>query len=194
MTNVDLSNYDNSWYTPGRSSLVRAAWFLVGSPIVTCSINPSSSLRRLVLRLFGSKIGAGVVLKPGLRIKYPWKLEVGDNTWIGEDCWIDCLELVTIGSNVCLSQGCYLCTGNHDWSDPLFGLIVKKIQIRDCAWVGAKSIVCPGVQLGEGSVLGAGGVAKGDIPSMEIWAGNPAKFVRRRDIRQSSMLAQVAST
>ena len=193
MTGINLKNYDNSWFKTGRSALVCAAWFFLGSPIVSCRINPSSAVRRFVLRLFGSKVGAGVVLKPGVRVKYPWRLEIGENSWIGEDSWIDCLALVSIGSNVCLSQGCYLCTGNHDWSDPSFGLIVKPIHIGESSWVGAKSLVCPGVVLGPGSVLSAGSVATTSIPPMEIWAGNPARFTRRRELRSSSTVSQAAT-
>jgi putative colanic acid biosynthesis acetyltransferase WcaF len=192
MTRVELENYDNSWFSPGRSSFIQAAWFLVGSPIVSCHFNPSSSLRRFVLRLFGAKIGANVVLKPGVRVKFPWRLEIGENTWIGEDCWIDSLDRVSIGSNVCLSQGCYLCTGNHDWSDPSFGLIVKPIHIGDGAWAGAKSVIGPGVTLGSHAIASAGSVVFKSIPDFEIHRGNPAVFVRRRDLETGGRKQQAA--
>lgn len=180
---VDLSRFDNAWYRPGRAGVVCALWFLVGSPLLRCSVLPFSAVRRWLLRLFGGRMGRGVVLKPGLRVKYPWLLSVGDHSWLGEDCWIDNLEQVTIGSNVCVSQGAYLCTGNHDWADPAFGLIVKPITLRDGCWVGAKAIVCPGVTLNECAVAAAGSMVSQDIPAYEIHAGNPASFVRRREIR-----------
>ncbi len=135
---MDLSKFDNSWYSPGRSRLVQAAWFFFGLPLLSCRIIPFSSFRRLLLRLFGARVGAGAVLKPGVRVKYPWLLAVGSHAWIGEDCWIDNLAKVEIGSNACVSQGAYLCTGNHDWSDPRFGLIVKPITLGDGSWVGAR--------------------------------------------------------
>jgi putative colanic acid biosynthesis acetyltransferase WcaF len=127
------------------------------------------------------------VWKPGLHVKYPWRLTVGDHTWIGEDCWIDSLADITIGSNVCVSQGAYLCTGNHDWSDPYFGLRVSPIVIGDGAWVGAKAVVCPGVNIEKLAILAAGSVATKSIPSAEIHVGNPAIYSRNRRIRDSSV-------
>jgi putative colanic acid biosynthesis acetyltransferase WcaF len=157
-----------------------ALWFFLGSPLVRSSLMPSSELRSWILRLFGARIGRRVVLKPGIRVKYPWRLSVGDDSWVGEDCWLDNLEQTSIGSNVCVSQGAYLCTGNHDWTDRSFGLIVKPIRLRDGAWVGAKCVIGPGVELGECAVAAAGSVVSRSIPEYEIHAGNPAAFVRRR--------------
>lgn len=179
---VDLSRFDNSWYNPGRSSLLRTLWFLIGQPLLRCSILPSSSFRVALLRLFGASIGRAVVIKPGVRVKYPWLLEIGDYSWIGEDTWIDNLATVRIGSHVCVSQGAYLCTGNHDWTDPKFGLIVQPIALHDCSWIGAKSILCPGVILGKGAVAAAGSVVTKNIPAWEIYAGNPAIFLRSRTV------------
>jgi len=142
----------------------------------------SSSLRVHLLRFFGARIGERVVIKPGVTVKYPWHLDVADDCWIGEDCWIDNLTTVQLGSNVCISQGAYLCTGNHDWSDPGFGLMIAPIRLMDGAWAGAKCILTPGTTLGEGAVAGAGSVVTGQIPDYHIYAGNPAVFVKRRTI------------
>ena len=183
---VQLAKFNNDGYSPGRSRMVQALWFFLGGPLVRCSLVPSSILRAWLLRLFGARIGHGVVLKPGVRVKYPWRLSVGDNSWIGEDCWVDNLEQISIGSNVCVSQGAYLCTGNHDWSDSSFGLIVKSIRLRDGAWVGAKCVVGPGVEFGECAVAAAGSVVTKSIPEYEIHAGNPATFARRRSFHDVS--------
>jgi putative colanic acid biosynthesis acetyltransferase WcaF len=107
-------------------------------------------------------------------------LTVGNNVWLGEDCWIDNLAPVSIGSSACLSQGCYICTGNHDWSDPAFGLIVKPVEIGAGAWVGARALITPGLILENGAVAAAGSVVTRSIPAWEIHAGNPASFVRHR--------------
>jgi len=104
-------------------------WFFAGAPIVRCQLLPFSSVRRFILRCFGAKVERGVVLKPGVRVKYPWRLSIGAHSWIGEDVWIDNLVEVRIGANACLSQGAYLCTGNHDWSDEFFGLQVLPIGL-----------------------------------------------------------------
>ena len=126
---VDLSKFDNAWYHVGRSRSVQALWFFLGAPMLRAPLNPSSKFKRWLLRVFGATVGAGVVIKPGVKVKHPWKLRVGDNVWIGEDAWIDNLGDVDIGPNACISQGAYLCTGNHNWTDPAFGLVVKDIRI-----------------------------------------------------------------
>lgn len=177
---VDLAGFQNAHYSPGRPGWVLAAWFFIGAPIVRCSVLPFSSVRVWLLRLFGAEIGEGVVIKPGVRIKYPWLLRVQDHAWLGEDCWIDNLVTVNIGNSACVSQGAYLCTGNHDWSDVHFGLIVKPITLQDGAWVGARAVVAPGITLGECAILTAGSVAKSDVPAYHIYDGNPAKLSRMR--------------
>ncbi|MCX6595973.1 MAG: WcaF family extracellular polysaccharide biosynthesis acetyltransferase [Acidobacteria bacterium] len=180
---VRLSRFDNSWYSPGRPFLVQALWFFLGLPLLRAAWNPSSQLRRGLLRLFGARVGAGVVIKPGVRVKYPWLLDIGDHAWIGEDAWIDNLAQVTIGRDVCISQGAYLCTGNHDWTDPAFGLIVGAITLQPGAWVGAQSVICPNTTLQEGAIVTAGSVATGTLDAMGIYAGNPATKVKTRLIR-----------
>ena len=124
------------------------------------------------------------MIKPGVRVKYPWHLEIGDHSWIGEECWIDNLTTVRIGKNACVSQGAYLCTGNHDWSDSRFGLRVEPIQLGEGAWAGAKCILAPGTVLGNYAVAAAGAVVRGCVPDFEIHSGNPAQRVRIREIRQ----------
>jgi putative colanic acid biosynthesis acetyltransferase WcaF len=182
MSRINLRNYDNSWYRPGRSSLWRTAWFFLGLPILRSSWIPSSSLRVDLLRLFGARIGERVTIKPGVNIKYPWHLTIGDDSWIGERCWIDNLTAVRIGSNVCISQGAYLCTGNHNWSSPGFDLMIAPIQLCDASWAGAMCILTPGTVLGEGAVASAGSLVIGAIPDYQIYAGNPAVFVKKRRI------------
>jgi putative colanic acid biosynthesis acetyltransferase WcaF len=182
MDEVDLSTFDNSHYHPGRSVLIRSVWFFVGLPLLRCAVIPSSGFRAALLRAFGASIGTGVMLKPGLRVKYPWRLVVGDYTWLGEDCWIDNIADVRIGSHACVSQGAYLCTGNHDWSKRSFDLVLGSITIMDGGWVGARAVVCPGVTVGTLAILTAGSIAAKDLTEREIHGGNPAVFLRKRPI------------
>jgi putative colanic acid biosynthesis acetyltransferase WcaF len=182
----DLSSYDNSWYSPGRNSAARVLWFFVGAPIVRCQLLPFSSARRFILRCFGAKVERGVVIKPGVRVKFPWRLSIGENSWIGEDVWIDNLVEVRIGANACLSQGAYLCTGNHDWSDHSFGLQVLPIVLEDGSWVGARALICPGVTIGQCGVAAAGSVVTKSVPAFQIHSGNPAHFVKQRIFRQTA--------
>ncbi len=193
MSKVQLSQFDNSWYRPGRSRWWQAAWFFVGLPLLRFSAIPFSGMRVCLLRWFGASIGEGAVIKPGVRIKYPWHFRAGDNCWLGEDCWIDNLAPVELGDDVCISQGAYLCTGNHDWSDPHFGLIPGPITLGNGSWVGARALLAPGVSLGDSAVAAAGSVVTKSIPAGEIHAGNPAVFARRRSIRKAGALRNVST-
>jgi putative colanic acid biosynthesis acetyltransferase WcaF len=180
---IDLSVPDNSALVRGAPLLIEAAWYFCGLPLLRSHWITSSFFRSRLLRLFGAKIGRGVYIKPGLRVKFPWYFDVGDHTWLGEDLWVDNLAQVTIGSHCCISQGVYLCTGNHDWSAPDMRLFRRPIRCERGSWVGARSVVCPGVTLGAGAIAAAGSVITRDIPAMEVHAGNPAGFVRRRELR-----------
>ncbi len=184
MSLVELRHYNNAWYDPGGSFAKRALWMLLGQPLFASSWLPSSGLRVRLLRAFGARIGQRVVIKPAVRVKYPWHLEVGDDCWIGEECWIDNLTTVRLGCNVCVSQGAYLCTGNHDWSDPHFGLRIEPIFLGEGSWAGAKSLLTPGTVLGNYAIAAAGSVVRGPVPEFEVYAGNPAQFVRVRRIRE----------
>ncbi len=183
MTPIDLRRYDNSWYSPGRSLAWRSLWMFVGLPLFRSTWFASSAARCTLLRLFGAQIGERVVIRQHVTVKYPWHLVVGDDCWIGEEVWIDNLIAVRLASSVCLSQGAYLCTGNHDWSDPAFGLKIAPIHLEHGAWAGAKCVLMPGVQLGEGAVAGAGSVVSGHVPAFHVVAGNPAVFIKERRIR-----------
>lgn len=179
---VQLSKYDNSWYSPGGGKVKQILWYLVNALFFLNPLNPVSSLKVWLLRLFGASIGKGVVIKPAVNIKYPWHLEIGDHCWIGERVWIDCLVKVSIGANVSISQGAMLLTGNHDYRSPNFDLIVKEIVIMEGVWIGAQSIVCPGVSCGSHAVLAVGSVATKDLEEYKVYQGNPAVSVRDRVI------------
>lgn len=165
---TDLSRYDNSWYNPGGNAIKRVLWYFINALFFISPLNPLSGLKCRLLRLFGAKIGKNVVIKPGVNIKYPWRLTVGDNSWIGERVWIDNLGQVTIGSNCCISQGAMFLCGNHNYKKDSFDLMVKDIIIEDGAWVGAMSTVCPGVTVGSHSVVTVGQTVKHDVRSYTI--------------------------
>ncbi len=177
---VRLDQYTNAEFRSGRRLLRELLWFVLGAPIVSCRWIPFNVVRTTVLRLFGAGIGRGVIVKPGVRVKYPWILSIGAHSWVGEDCWIDNLVEVTIGENVCVSQGVYLCTGNHRWDRVTFDLCCSAICIEDGAWIAARCLVGPGVSVGKCGVAMAGSVISRNIPPYEIHAGNPAKYVKIR--------------
>jgi putative colanic acid biosynthesis acetyltransferase WcaF len=132
------------------------------------------------LRWFGARIGQGVVLKPRINIKYPWRLSIGDHTWIGEGAWIDNLERVDIAENVCVSQAACILTGNHDYRDEAFALEAASVQVEQGAWLGAFTVVCPGVRVARGTVLTVGSILARDSEPEQVYRGNPAARVRPR--------------
>lgn len=180
---TDLSSYNNSWYNPGGGGIKRMLWYFTNVLFFLNPLNPISSIKVYLLRLFGAKIGKGVVIKPSVNIKYPWLLAIGDYTWIGENVWIDNLAQVTIGSNCCLSQGAMLLCGNHNYKKATFDLIVKPITLEDGVWIGAKATVCPGVTAHSHSILTVGSVASKNLDSNSIYSGNPSILIRSRIIK-----------
>ena len=127
-------------------------------------------------------MGEGVVIKPSVNIKFPWKLSIGDHSWIGENVWIDNLAKVSIGNNVCISQGAYLLTGNHNYKKTTFDLITAEIILEDGVWIGAKAIVCPGVTCKTHAILTVASVASKDLDAYTIYRGNPAIKINDRVI------------
>ncbi|MGA1621929.1 MAG: WcaF family extracellular polysaccharide biosynthesis acetyltransferase [Synechocystis sp.] len=179
-----LNNYSTGDYTVGASFLKQVLWFYLGDYLVQTKWIPIASFKVFILRLFGAKIGKKVNIKPGVKIKHPWRLVVGDYSWIGENVWIDNLVLVTIGPHCCVSQGAYFCTGNHSWSKANFNLITGTIQIEAGSWIGAKAVVGPGVTVQQGAVLCMGAVATQTLQSMHIYAGNPCQVIKVRQVEE----------
>jgi putative colanic acid biosynthesis acetyltransferase WcaF len=185
MHKTDLTKYNNDWYKQSnltRSFLASAIWYIVNALFINSYLLIPSSIKKSLLKLFGAKIGKNVTFKPNINIKYPWNLEIGDNVWLGEELWIDSLGKIKIGDNCCLSQGAMLLSGNHDYRQITFDLIVKDIVIEEGVWIGAKSIVCGGVTCHSHSVLSVNSVATKSLDAYSIFQGNPARLVRQREI------------
>lgn len=179
---VRLNSFKNSWYQPGKGLLIRLVWYFIN---ILFFINPlilSGAIKVTLLRIFGAKVGRGVVIKPNVNIKYPWRLTIGNYCWIGERVWIDNLADVVIGEHVCLSQGAMLLTGNHNYKSTAFDLMLGEIILEKGSWVGAQSMVAPGTIVRSHAVLSAGSIGKGELQPYTIYAGNPAVAVRERKI------------
>ena len=161
------------WH-PGASSLALTIWFCAGSPLLSARWLPGSVWRVQLLRAFGARIGKGCRFKPGLRVKFPWRLRVGQACWLAEGAWLDNLSLITLGDRVCLSQGVYLCTGNHNFRSSGFDLRLGPITIGDDAWIAARAVLAPNTQVGPGAVVAIGAVVSGVVPACAIMRGNPA--------------------
>lgn len=178
---TDLSLYNNTWYNPGHP-LKRVLWYIISLLFFQSAFCPFSGLKVFLLKLFGAEIGKGVCIKPWVTIKYPWLLKMGDWVWIGEHAWIDNLAQVRMGNHVCISQGALLLTGNHNFRLPGFDLIVKPITLEDGVWIGAKTVVCPGVTCFSHAVLTVGSIATKNLDGYGIYQGNPAIKVHERII------------
>lgn len=178
MTQQRLGVYNNDWFDRGRPFWVEAVWILAS--IYFSSSLPGSKARAWLLKLFGAQVGRGVVLKPRIRVKFPWKLSLGDDVWLGEAAWIDNLAQVKIASDCCISQGAYICTGSHDWASETFDLIVKPVVIEQGAWLGSYCRIAPGVTVGDDAVIGMGAILTTDADPGMVYLGNPALPVRRR--------------
>ena len=177
---IDLTSYTTKDYDPGPF-FRRAVWYVVSRLFLETRFPWPNVLKRMILIQFGCRISDGLVIKPRVKIKYPWYLSIGAHCWIGEGVWIDNLCEVTLGDQVVLSQGAYLLTGNHDYKKRSFDLILDPIEIKSGAWIAAKSIVCPGVTVEEYAVLTVGSVATQSLDAHSIYSGNPATFKRKRE-------------
>ena len=166
----------------GASKLKQILWYFISIIFVENILIPVSSIRIFFLRMFGATIGEGVVIKPGVKIKFPWKLIIGANSWIGEGVWIDNLARVSIGKSVCISQGAFIFTGNHDYKKITFDLFTLPIIIEDGVWIGALAVVCPWVTCGTHAILSVSSIANKNLEPYCIYRGNPAILTSKRVI------------
>jgi putative colanic acid biosynthesis acetyltransferase WcaF len=176
---VDLSRATLGNFRRTRGRHIEALWILVELFCVYNPLQVSSRVRRFVLRIFGARIGENVILRPRLRVKFPWNLSIADKCWIGEGVWIHNQAPVTIEENVVLSQESFITTGSHDIHSSM-DLLVEPVNIRQGAWVTTRCIVLRGVQIGENTIVTPGSVVHKNLPPDCIYGGNPAKFIRKR--------------
>jgi putative colanic acid biosynthesis acetyltransferase WcaF len=176
---MKLDEFNNSWYQPG-GYIKRWTWYVVNRMFFVTSIPYPYVVKRMLLRLYGARIGKRVVIMPNVSIKYPWNIGIGNHSWVGEGVWLQSLGSIDIKENVCISQGVKILTGNHNYKKKEFDLIVSDTLICKGAWIGAFSVLCPGITVGKYSVLTVSSVAKSSLDPNLIYAGNPAVFVRKR--------------
>lgn len=162
------------------SSTKMAVWYIIKMVFFLSAFPFPGKLKVILLRIFGAKIGSGLVIKPRVNIHFPWKLVLGNNVWLGEEVFILNFERVEIGNNVCISQRSFLCGGNHDFRIPSFPYRNGPITLNDGAWVGACAFIGPGVTIGIDSIVMAGSFAFSDLEPNGIFRGNPAVFVKKR--------------
>jgi putative colanic acid biosynthesis acetyltransferase WcaF len=158
-----LAQFTTGGYGGGRSLGWKAAWFAVQNLIFDRWWLPRR-LRPALLRLFGAKVGSGCVIRHGVRIHWPWNLELGDDVWIGEAAWLQSLVDIVVEDNVCISQRASIVTGSHDHRDPYFSYDNGPIVLRSGCWIATGAIVLRGVSIGRNAVVSAGAVVSGDVP------------------------------
>jgi putative colanic acid biosynthesis acetyltransferase WcaF len=174
---MDLSIYDNSDFDRGAPRWKEAIWTFVRFLFFQNAFPWPSPLRCALLRVFGAKIGRGVVIRANVNVSFPWRLTIGDHVWIGEDVGILTLATVTIESNVCISQRAYLCTGSHDFRREDFKLQVAPIIVREGSWIAAACFIAPGIEIGSRAIVSAGSVVFASVAPKTCVRGNPATVV-----------------
>lgn len=182
---VDLSRYDQSWFDRGRPGWVVLLWWLVQAIAFPITPHPMSGLRVGLLRLFGARVGRRVVIRPTARFTFPWKVEIGDYSWIGDDVVLYSLDQIRLGEHCVISQKSYLCTGSHDIHDVAFGLEVAPITVGSGAWIATDCFIGPGVEIGANAVIGARSSVFASMPSQYVCWGSPCKphYVRTVEVR-----------
>lgn len=166
----------------GKSAIYVQTWWIIQSTLFKLSPQFMYRWRRFLLSLFGAEIGKGVIIRPTVKITYPWKVKIGDYSWIGDDVVLYSLGEIEIGRNAVISQKSYLCTGSHDYSKANFPIYAKKIYIEDECWIATDVYIAPGVSIGKSAVVGARSSVFNDLEGAKVYAGSPAKFKKDRKI------------
>jgi putative colanic acid biosynthesis acetyltransferase WcaF len=180
MTFLKLDKWDSSGFDYGRPKFIVFLWFFLQDTVFRLSPIPCYGFRRRLLNLFGCKIGKGVLVRPRARFHYPWRIEIGTYSSIGDDVWLYSIGDIKIGQNCVISQKSFLCTSGHDYKDPFFKTTVAPITVGDGVWIAADVFVAAGVTIGDNAVIGARASVFHDMPADTICYGSPCQPVRPR--------------
>lgn len=183
---MDLSRFKVEKDFRGRSAFMVQLWWIVQALFVHSSPQLMYGWRRFWWRLFGAEVGKGVLIRPSVRATYPWKIKIGDHSWIGDRVELYSLGPIEIGQNTVVSQDCYLCAGTHDYIKVDFPLVAKPIHIDDEVWVAAGCFIAPGVTIKRGAIIAARSVVLQDMPAAMICAGHPAKPIKPRPLNSEA--------
>jgi putative colanic acid biosynthesis acetyltransferase WcaF len=169
----------------GRSAAVVQLWWLVDALLFRPSPQILYGWRRALLRLFGARLGKDVRIRASARVTYPWKLEIGDHAWVGDEVVLYTLGPIRLGAHAVVSQRSYVCAGTHDHRQVDFPLVARPVEIGAEAWIATDVYIAPGVTVGRGTVVGARSSVFSDLPAGMICRGTPARPVApRRSIEE----------
>lgn len=172
----------------GASKVKEILWYLVKMFFFLTAFPFSSSIKVFWLRKFGAKVGEKVIIKPRVNIHFPWKLEIGNNSWIGEEVFILNFEKIIIGNNVCLSQRVLLCGGNHDFLKPSMPFRNGPITLMDGCWIGATCFIGPNVMVGKDTVITVGSVITSDVEENLICKYSTPNFEKLRWKKETEII------
>lgn len=164
----------------GKSKFYVQLWRIIRSTLFRLSPQFMYGWRRLLLRIFGANIGKNVLIRPTSKILYPWKLTIGDWSWIGDEVALYNMANINIGKNCVISQKSYLCTSSHDHTKPSFDIFAEPINIEDEVWITSDVFIAPGITIGTGTIVGFRSTVNKDLPPKMICYGNPAKPIKPR--------------
>jgi len=164
----------------GKSKVFVQLWWIVQATLFKWSPQALFGWRRFLLRLFGADIGKRAAIRSSVQITYPWKVKIGDHTWIGDDCVLYSLGQITIGSNVAVAHKVYFNTGGHDYTKKTFDIFAKPIIIEDECWITNDVFIGPGITIGKGTIIGARSTVLRSMPPGKVCFGSPAQPVKDR--------------
>lgn len=181
---VDLSKYSNNNPNKLKRLFWEIVWAVFFRPTPRWCLN---GWRCFLLWAFGARIGKGVRIQGGAKVWQPWRLAIGDNSWIDGGVSLYCVDDILIGANAVISEGAFICTASHDIESETFNLVTRPVEIGDSAWVCSRATVLPDVKIGEGAVVAAGSVVTKDVSPWTVVAGNPAKEVAKRNLANETI-------
>jgi len=168
-----------------QERLLRLLWKASQTVFVRCAPYPSSAVHRMLLRVFGARIGNGTVLSRTVSVEFPWLLEIDELCVVGPRVRLYNLGSISIGKHTVISQGAHLCAGTHDYEDVRMPLLRTPISVGKGVWLCAECFVGPSVHIGDHAVVGARSVITKDVPVGAVVAGSPARQVKQRTFHRT---------
>ena len=182
---IKNSNQKDAYSSPWskKEAILIRIWEVVWNLLIRWLPKPFSVWYRFWLKLFGAKIYGKPFIAPTSRIYAPWLLEIHHKACLATRSEVYNLGPICIKERVTIAQYAYLCNGTHDFESPILPLVVGNMVIEKDVFIGAKAIILPGLHIEEGCIIGAGSILTKDTEPFGIYGGNPAKFIKKRELK-----------